>query len=210
MKFVLLVEGYTEKNALPQFLKRWLDPQLRQPVGIRTVRFSGWQHYYDEIEKKVELNLSGKAGANVVAAVGLLDLYGPAFYPQHLVSAHDRYAWAKLELEKKVANPKFRQHFAVHEVEAWLLSEPTLFPQEIRRSLPGRAAEPETVNFDEPPARLLERLYWEKLRRSYRKITDGTNLFLELAPDSAYRKCPFLRQLFDDLFAIAKDAGLCR
>jgi hypothetical protein len=38
MKFILFVEGYTEDKALPQFLKKWLDPQLPNPVGIQTVR----------------------------------------------------------------------------------------------------------------------------------------------------------------------------
>ncbi len=28
MKFVLLVEGYTEQKAIPAFLKRWLDVRL--------------------------------------------------------------------------------------------------------------------------------------------------------------------------------------
>ena len=35
MKFVLFVEGYTEDKALPKFLKRWLDPRLGKPVGIK-------------------------------------------------------------------------------------------------------------------------------------------------------------------------------
>ena len=39
MKFVLFVEGHTER-AIPEFLKRWLDPQLSQRAGIQTVRFS--------------------------------------------------------------------------------------------------------------------------------------------------------------------------
>ncbi len=39
MKFILLVEGKTERDAAAAFFKRWLDPQLRQPVGIRTVPF---------------------------------------------------------------------------------------------------------------------------------------------------------------------------
>ncbi len=43
MKFILFVEGYTEDKVLPQFLKKWLDPRLTQPVGIKTVRFEGWQ-----------------------------------------------------------------------------------------------------------------------------------------------------------------------
>jgi hypothetical protein len=28
MKFILLVEGQTERNSAAAFLKRWLDPQL--------------------------------------------------------------------------------------------------------------------------------------------------------------------------------------
>ncbi len=41
MRFILFVEGYTENKALPQFLKKWLDPKLSNPVGIKTVRFEG-------------------------------------------------------------------------------------------------------------------------------------------------------------------------
>lgn len=46
MKIVLFVEGYTEKKALPDFLKRWLDFRLPAPVGIKTVRFEGWSEYF--------------------------------------------------------------------------------------------------------------------------------------------------------------------
>lgn len=41
MKFILLVEGEAEKLAIAEFLKRWLDPQLKQPVGIKVVNFHG-------------------------------------------------------------------------------------------------------------------------------------------------------------------------
>lgn len=81
MKFVLFVEGHTERKALPEFLKRWLDARLPQRVGIKVVRFEGWRDYREEIAKKVELNLGGRAGADVIAGIGLLDLYGPKFYP---------------------------------------------------------------------------------------------------------------------------------
>ena len=76
MKIVLFVEGHTEKKALPEFLKLWLDSRLSARIGIKTVRFEGWSEYYRDIAKKVHFNLSGKAGADVVGAVGLLDLYG--------------------------------------------------------------------------------------------------------------------------------------
>jgi len=41
MKFVLFVEGPTERLSLPSFLKRWLDARLNQPVGIQPVKFEG-------------------------------------------------------------------------------------------------------------------------------------------------------------------------
>ena len=72
MKLVIFVEGYTEEKVLPKFFKKWLDPQLAQPIGIKVVRFNGWRHYVDEIATKVSLNLSGKIGADVVGAIGLL------------------------------------------------------------------------------------------------------------------------------------------
>lgn len=167
------------------------------------MRFDGWRDYYDEIHKKVRLNLSGKSGADVVGAFGLLDLYGPTFYPPHRTTVEDRYAWAKADIEEKVGHPLFRQHFAVHETEAWLLSEPSLFPQPVRAALPGRCDRPETVNFDEPPAKLLERLYRDKLRRSYKKVTDGANLFGRLDPQVIRSKCPHARELLDDMLELA-------
>ena len=36
MKFILFVEGRTEHKAIPSFLKRWLDPQLSKPVGVKS------------------------------------------------------------------------------------------------------------------------------------------------------------------------------
>ena len=62
MKFVLFVEGHTEKCAVAPFLKRWLDPRLAQPIGMKVVRFEGWEHYQSELAKKVALNLAGESG----------------------------------------------------------------------------------------------------------------------------------------------------
>lgn len=208
MKFVLFVEGHTEAKAIPGFLKRRLDPLLKEPVGIRPVRFEGWADYEKGIAKKVAFNLSGRAGSDVIGAIGLLDLAGPTFYPREITDAGDRRAWAKGHFEGLVKNSRFRQHFAVHELEAWLLASPTELPKEVQKALPGRCAQPESVNFDEPPAKLLERLYREKLRKNYKKIVDGTTLFQRLDPEAACARCPSLKALFDDLLSLAKDAGL--
>lgn len=207
MKFVRFVEGHTEPKALPQFLKRWLDPRLPTRVGIKAVRFEGWRDYCAEIGKKVSLNLSGNSAADIIAGIGLLDLYGPTFYPIDKVSTADRFRWAKSEIERQVGHPKFRQYFAVHETEAWLLSEPAVLPADVRRALPGASVAPEQVNFEEPPAKLLDRLYRKRLSRPYRKVIDGSNLFARLDPERAVEKCPYLKLLLEDMLSLAKSAA---
>lgn len=208
MKFVLFVEGHTEKKVVPDFLKRWLDPKLSQPVGIKSVRFEGWHDYANEIKKKVALNLSGQSGSDVIAGIGLLDLHGPTFFPHGLSSVDQKHAWGKHHLEEMVNHPRFFQHFAVHETEAWLFSDHTIFPDMIRPLIHKSSRSPESVNSDEPPSKLLRRLYWEKLHKSYKKVIDGTNLFKDLMPERAYEKCPYLQMMLDDMLGLAKKAGL--
>jgi uncharacterized protein DUF4276 len=203
VKFVLFVEGYTEKKALPAFLKRWLDPQLPQPVGMQTVRFEGWAELRKDVRKKAHLYFNGPQRDEILAVIGLLDLYGPTFYPGHLINAEARNTWAKKEIEDEVDHPRFRQFFSVHEVEAWLLSQPELFPAEVRSALPGKIAQPESVNFQQPPGKLLEQLFKEKLKYTYKKITHGKNLFDKLDPLVAYNKCPHLRELLDEMLSLA-------
>jgi hypothetical protein len=207
VKFVLFVEGHTERLAVPSLLKRWLDPKLARRVGITAVRFEGWAHYRSEIAKKVRLHLSGPTGKDVIAAIGLLDLYGPTFYPPDKQSASDRVKWAKKHFEDQVGNERFAQHFAVHEIEAWLLADPLTLVREVREALPAKSKEPETVNFTEPPGKLLARLYREKLKRTYGKVIDGRVLFEELDPTIAYEKCPNLKALLDDMLARAKQSN---
>ncbi len=204
MKFVLFVEGYTEKLAVPAFLKRWLDPRLDKPVGVKVVRFDGWPEYVKDIRQKVELNLSGATGADIIAGIGLLDLYGPTFYPPEATDAATRRAWAKKHLEDKVGNERFRQHFAVHELEAWLLAAPLGLPEPVRKALPGKCAQPEIVNFQDPPGHLLDRLYREKLKKRYKKTVDGTTLFEKLDPGVAAAKCPQLTALLEEMLQFAK------
>lgn len=208
MKFILFVEGHTEKKALPEFLKRWLDPQLAQKAGIKVVRFDGWSDYVRETPKKARLYLDGPERDDIIAVIGLLDLYGPTFYPPDKQTPNERYMWAKQEIETKVDRPKFQQHFAVHECEAWLLSHPDGLPDEIKKNLPGKCVRPEEVNFDEPPKKLLQKLYRDKLRSTYKEVTNGAELFAELDPIVAHRKCPRLRSMLDAMLNLSQAAGL--
>lgn len=158
MKFILFVEGHTEYKAVPAFLKRWLDSRLRQPVAIKSVRFEGWTQLVDDVSKKAQLYLNGSAHADVITVISLLDLYGPTIYPPHCHSADDRLRWGKDHLERKVNHKRFRHFFAVHETEAWLLSDPNIFPREIRDRVLRSSATPEKVNSNSPPAKLLDNL----------------------------------------------------
>lgn len=204
MRFILFVEGYTEDKALPMFLKKWLDAKLTKPVGIKTVCFGGWSELVKDAPLKAKMHLNGPAKDEIIAVISLLDLYGPTFYPNDCTDSKMRYDWAKKKMEDDVCQPKFFQFFAVHEVEAWLLSQPEIFPFAVQRAFKN-IDHPETVNFDEPPAKLLERLYPLHVKRSYKKVVNGSELFGKLKPDFAYQKCPKLKELLDKMLELAKE-----
>jgi hypothetical protein len=60
----MFVEGYTERAAVPAFLKRWLDPRLPQPVGIKPVRFDGWA------ELVADVRFSCREGSRMGRGIG--------------------------------------------------------------------------------------------------------------------------------------------
>jgi hypothetical protein len=212
MKFVLLVEGDTEFRALPRFLKRWLGPQLRQPVRIDPVDLGSWSVVVNEAPKRTRLLLNDKKQRDeIIAVIGLIDLHGPnhsKYFPPHVESVEDRCRWVKQKVEREVGHPKFRQFLAVHEVEAWLLSDPSNLPAPVRTALPGRTQHPEMVNFDEPPKQLLQRLYHEKCHTTYKQTAHSVELFGKLDPQVAYRQCPMLRAMLDEMLVLARGAGL--
>ncbi|HMV47518.1 MAG TPA: DUF4276 family protein [Blastocatellia bacterium] len=209
MKFILLVEGDAERIVLPDFFRRWLNPKLKHPVSIKAVKLSGSGGYLKEFAGRVKKQLCDSDAHDLIAVIGLLDLYGlpQNFYPTNLPSADERYAWAKRELESRVGQARFRQFFAVHELEAWLLSDPTIFPREVRENFPAAVSSPESVNFNQPPGVLLERLYGQKLKKSYQKTVHGNDLFAKLDPETACQKCPHLRELLDEMLDFAKQSG---
>ena len=208
MKFILFVEGKTEDKSLPTFLKRWLDARLEHRVGIQTVKFKGWSELIKGAPTKARMYLNGPKQEEIIAIIGLLDLYGPTIYPLEKKTAMERYLWAKSFIEEYVDEPKYHQFFCVHEVEAWLLSNPDVFPDAIKNAFPGKIAQPETVNFNEPPKKLIQRLYKDKMKRTYKEATLGKEFFNKLYPALPYGKCPSLKLLLDSMLKMAKEAGL--
>lgn len=205
MKFILFVEGYTEDKALPTFLKKWLDQRLDSPVGIQAVRFEGWSELVRDAAQKARMHLKGPSKDKIIAVISLLDLYGPTFYPDHMTDKDERYNWAKQDIENKVREDRFFQFFAVHEVEAWLLSQPEIFPSPVSESLKGSVTNPEDVNSDTPPAKLLGRLYQHHAKGRYKKLVHGKELFQKLDPSVAYSKCPRLKEMLDKMLELAKE-----
>lgn len=195
MNVLLYVEGDTEEAALPEFFGRWLHGKGAN-FDIKTVNFKGIGNYLREFSKRAKRDLSA---GYVKGIVGVIDLYGSRL-PLPAGSADEKYLWGKKELEQRVGNARFRQHFAVHETEAWLLSGVSLFPQEIDVRLPKTP--PEAVNFDNPPATLLQHLYSTHLDRNYGKVVDGPELFRQLDPNVACARCPHLKLLLEDIFAL--------
>ncbi len=188
---------------MPPFLKRWLDSRPPRRVSIRAVPFGGIGAYLDELAKKAAMRLKDEG---VGFVFGLVDLYG---LPKDFVQGADiraKVKFAKEKIEKllpaKLRN-QFRQHFAVHETEAWLLAQPDLFPSRIR--IPRRWSEhPERVDMDNPPAKRLDKIFRTQTGSGYKKTVQARILFPKLSPDQAYSKCPHLKALLDDLLAVAQ------
>ena len=197
MKLAIFVEGQTE-GCLREFLSRWLHQNQIQGIGINLRPFNGVGEYLNEIGRRANLALATRG---VLGAVGIIDFYASTLqYPDSPIGA--QYQWAKQEMERRVGHDRFRQHFAVHETEAWLLSDLNVFPREIRDELP-KTSRPESVNHRRPPGERLRDIYWRKLNRKYKKPIEGASLFRKLNPQIAYEKCPHLRLLLDDVLALA-------
>ena len=107
-------------------------------------------------------------------------------------------------LENKVDQSKFYQFFAVHELEAWLLSDSSIFPANIRTVVKTLKREPEKINNKKPPAKLLNEIYRKQTGRNYKKVTQGKALFSKLDPNIAYNKCPYLKKLLDSMLELAQ------
>ncbi len=205
MNFVLFVEGGTEREALRDFLQRWLhqEGRLDQRVGVRLRNLKGWSNIESKGVRSIQAELDGPSSGNIIAAIGLLDLYGPTFYPDNAGTARERYDAGVRKLEREVNRPRFHMFFAVHETEAWLLSQPQVFPKGIREKLQKHQRQPENVNHTNPPAERISEAY-RTVNRTYRKTLDGQDLFSKLNPDEAYAACPYLKRMLDTMLRLAQ------
>lgn len=135
-------------------------------------------------------------------------MYGLPIYPNDKKTVTERLDWATEHIEGLVGRERFHQFFAVHEIEAWLLSQPDIFPRDVQTTLPKSIKPPERINFDKPPGSLLNSLYKQATRKGYKKFVNGPALFEKLDPSVAYAKCPHLKRLLHTMLELAKNSGL--
>jgi hypothetical protein len=203
VRIVLFVEGDTEYAVLPAFLRRWFDTQHLGSVSVQAERFVGCGELVREAPKKARKYLDDPRRGKETVVISLLDYHGaPLKWPGSAESLDARLTWGRRKMETGVGNARFRQFFAVHELEAWLLSQPAILPRGVQPGIPSNA--PETVDDNEPPGKLLDRLFLKALNRGYKKRVDGATLFGKLDPEIAAARCPHLREMLDEILALAR------
>lgn len=177
-------------------------------MGVKVVRHNGWRQLWSDAQKHAVALLGGPDETEVLGVIALLDLYGPTVYPPNCTGRPDRVRWATEHMERQIAQPRFKLRFAVHELEAWLLSDPGIFPREVRSEIEKLSRYPEDVNGVKPPAAQLDDIYTRKLRTGYKKRVYGKQLLDKLDPEHAAAVCPSLKALLDTMIELAEPAGL--
>jgi hypothetical protein len=207
-RFVLLVEGHAEADVLGPFLTRWLESHVQHACEIETINCGGESPYRKRLAEFVADSLE----PDVIGVFGVVDLYGLQFvYPETCLEVEQRVARARQLLMDRVADehrPFFRQHFAVHEFEAWLLVDRMLllakrmpWAKSVVDALPDQP--PEEINFDNPPSIRLNCLFVDKTGRTYGKRREAQEIVPLLDPSLVADKCPHFRAMVEDMKAMA-------
>lgn len=146
--------------------------------------------------------LFGRGSIRVAGLITRSHLCGLALpFPASVTEVEEKVAWAKQELESCAKDMRFRQFFAVYELEAWLLSDTGLFPNEVKNALPASLSE--KVNSSEPPSKLIGKLYQSKIRKPYKKQADGEKFFCETGPKNSLSEVSALES------AAGRNARIC-
>jgi hypothetical protein len=211
MKFILIVEGQTERKGVPDFIRKWLNEggRLQTSVGVRAISLKGGgRDLFARIADKAISHLKGPRRQGIVGVIGLLDLYNPGFeWPKNCDSVDQRWQWGIEQIENKVSDDKFRMFFAVHEVEAWMLSEPSELHVTLSKADETAVKAPEKINFQTPPSKWLKQRY-KHLKPACMKTTHGPEILGRLDPGITHDKCPYFGMMLDQMRVLARQAGL--
>jgi hypothetical protein len=89
-------------------------------------------------------------------------------------------------------------------VEAWILAEGDALSQRLKDPRIGPDPHAEKRNFQKPPKKVVNELFWRNRKTRYEEITDGRPLFSKMKFQPVYDTCPYFRKFYDDLKAAAR------
>ena len=203
MTLAIYCEGDTEALALPRLVHYFQKSRLgSDPIKIKILNVKGVGNYVRAIGSNVQIRLD--QGDWFV--FGLLDFYGIGIPLPKLSATVDNPIEARLKhleqvIVSRVAEPyrkKFKQHFAVHEVEAWIFADERALSKQLAGARVPSEAHPEELNTGNHPAKRLASLY-SKHGQTYIKSVDGPLLLKAGEPELIYDKCPHFRLFIDDV-----------
>ncbi len=205
MRIILIVEGDTEKRSIEGLIRRQLLEMTGKKIGVTAINVNGYGNFFHDIPQRVKKYLTGPDRDEILAVAGLMDLYKSPYARDVHRPVSDRVIEGTRLFEESVRQDRFRMFFAVHEYEAWLLSDVEKFDPAIRSRIASHARYPEEVNTDEPPSKYLKRLYSEYLHREYKKTVDGTVLMGRIDPQRVYDQCPNYRAMIDFFVSLVEN-----
>lgn len=199
-KIVLYCEGHTEEDVLKPLLNQYLKELREVQCALEIDNLKGVGQIKREIGDATRRDLTQ---SGVIAVFALVDLYGSGF---------DTVAKVKAELRRRVPpeyRDRFHPHLAVHEIEAWIFAVPQVLNEWLGTTIKP-FPNPETINTQNPPAKLLEELTRRhKQSRVPTKRSMAQRLFAKISSQEAYvneiySKCKHFKAFVDDLRQTAR------
>ena len=196
MKIALIVEGKTEKIFMPH-LRNFLRPRLQQMPNIDVFPYKHQIPVGEELRKAVNGLLTGRQQSDHVIA--LTDVYTGAIPPIFTDAADARSKmrqWAGRE-------PRFHPHAAQYEFEAWLLPYWPRIQQLAKHNQSVPRGNPERVNHNNPPSRLLKEIFRRgDGRDDYSKARDAGRILENADLNVAIEQCSELKALVNTILNI--------
>ena len=186
-RIVILCEGDTEEVAIRNFIVRQWHSDNLKAIGLHAVNLNG--KLQDGIVK-APLYLDEE---DVRAVFTLVDLYGMSKVVHNQNDSLDAKVMRVRDwFRERVKHPRvtdFFPHVCVHETEAWLLAEGLALAKRLGDSKIVPDPQAEEKNFQSPPQKRVDELFFSRKKDHYRKIRDGGPLFGALQFEPIYKTC---------------------
>jgi hypothetical protein len=199
-KIIVLCEGDTEELAIRHFVARQWEKDGLSLVGLH--------HRWLPPRKIGPFARNYLDNPDVLAVFTLVDLYGMNLISHRPNDDLDTkvkrvQAWFRDQVEQHSRARDFHPHLSVHEVEAWILAEGDALSRRLKDPRIRQDPNAESKNFQRPPKKLLNELFWRNRKTRYEEITDGQPLFSKMSFQPVYNSCPYFRKFYDDLLRAA-------